>query len=211
MAARVPHREPGRLLPGRDQALAGGLHQALLRQPVQAVRTAERAEGELRRHDESTRRLADALRCPPRRLVGGEVDAYYDRLHASTVTAYAGVLETLAALRARDLRTVIFTVASSRAARMLLASASIEYDILIGGDHVAWPKPAPDGILAAASRLGVDVADIVYIGDAPTDLRTARSAGARGAAATWGHLYRAEEPADARLAAPMDALALLET
>ena len=54
-------------------------------------------------------------------------------------------------------------------------------------------------------------ADIVYIGDAPTDLRTARSAGARGAAATWGHLYRAEEPADARLAAPMDALALLET
>lgn len=119
-----------------------------------------------------------------RPLKNGEVDAYYDRLHASTVTAYAGVLETLAALRARDLRTVIFTVASSRAARMLLASASIEYDILIGGDHVAWPKPAPDGILAAASRLGVDVADIVYIGDAPTDLRTARSAGARGAAAT---------------------------
>ena len=211
MAARLSRGSTNLLRPQGDSPLARGVPDALLRQPVQAVRTAERAEGELRRHDESTRRLADALRCPPRRLVGGEVDAYYDRLHASTVTAYAGVLETLAALRARDLRTVIFTVASSRAARMLLASASIEYDILIGGDHVAWPKPAPDGILAAASRLGVDVADIVYIGDAPTDLRTARSAGARGAAATWGHLYRAEEPADARLAAPMDALALLET
>ncbi|MFS0699553.1 HAD family hydrolase [Cellulomonas sp. 179-A 4D5 NHS] len=146
-----------------------------------------------------------------RPLKNGEVDAYYDRLHASSVTAYAGVLETLVALRARDLPVTIFTGASSRAARTLLASASIEYDVLIGGDHVARPKPAPDGILAAASRLGVDVADVVYIGDAPTDLRAARSAGARGAAATWGHLYRAEEPADARLTEPMGALALLET
>lgn len=134
-----------------------------------------------------------------RPLRNSEVDAYYDRLHASTVTAYAGVLETLAALRAQDLQMVIFTGASSRAARILLASASIEYDILIGGEHVLRPKSAPDGILAAAFRLGVEVADVVYIGDAPTDLRAARSVGARGAAATWGHLYRAEEPADARL------------
>ena len=121
------------------------------------------------------------------------------------------MLETLAALRARHLQMVILTGASSRAARMLLASASIGYDILIGAEHVARPKPAPGCILAAASRLGVDVADVVYIGDAPTDLRAAPSAGARGAAATWGHLYRAEELADARLAAPMDALALLDT
>lgn len=138
-----------------------------------------------------------------------EVDRYYDLLLDSSVTAYDGVLETLQVLRERGLPVVVFTGASSRAARTLLASAGIRYDILVGGDHIARPKPAPDGVLEAARRLAVDPADVVYIGDAPTDLQAARSAGARGAAATWGHLYRADEPADVRLPRPQDALALL--
>ena len=45
-----------------DPALARGLLPPLLRQPVQAQRPAQRAEGERRRHDEPTRRLADAER-----------------------------------------------------------------------------------------------------------------------------------------------------
>ncbi|MBX9245081.1 HAD-IA family hydrolase [Actinotalea ferrariae] len=144
-----------------------------------------------------------------RPLSDAEVGLYYDRLLGSSVTAYAGVLETLRALRARGLPIVIFTGASTRAARTLLASAGITYDVLVGGDQVARPKPAPDGLLEAARRLAVDPADLVYIGDAPTDLRAARSAGARGAAATWGHLYRADEPADVHLLEPADALDLL--
>ncbi|MGW6130962.1 HAD family hydrolase [Cellulomonas sp. NPDC055163] len=144
-----------------------------------------------------------------RTLNDSEVDLYYDRLLGSSVTAYDGVLRTLGVLRDRGVPVVVFTGASSRAARTLLASAGVRPDILVGGDHVARPKPAPDGVLEAARRLSVDPAEVVYIGDAPTDLRAARSAGARGAAATWGHLYRADEPADVRLAAPEDALALL--
>lgn len=144
-----------------------------------------------------------------RPLADREVDLYYDRLLRSSVTAYDGVLETLDVLRGRGLPVVVFTGASSRAARTLLASAGIGYDVLVGGDDVARPKPAPDGVLEAARRLAVDPADVVYIGDAPTDLQAARSAGARGAAATWGHLYRADEPADVRLAGPGNALELL--
>jgi HAD superfamily hydrolase (TIGR01549 family) len=144
-----------------------------------------------------------------RRLADGEADSYYDRLQDSSVYPYDGVHETLATLRARDLPVTIFTGASSRAARTLLSSAGIDYDILVGGDHVAHPKPSPDGVLAAAKRLAVDVAHVVYIGDAPTDLQAARSAGARGAAATWGHLYEPSEPADSRLTTPSDALDLL--
>lgn len=144
-----------------------------------------------------------------RPLGDGEIDLYYDRLLGSSVAAYDGVLETLQALREHGLPVVVFTGASSRAARTLLTSAGIRYDVLIGGDHIAHPKPAPDGVLEAAKRLAVDAADLVYIGDAPTDLQAARSAGARGAAATWGHLYRADEPADVRLDKPGDALALL--
>lgn len=144
-----------------------------------------------------------------RPLSDAEVGLYYDRLLGSSVTAYTGVLETLGALRERGLPVVVFTGASSRAARTLLASAGITYDVLVGGDHVARPKPAPDGVLEAARRLAVDPADLVYIGDAPTDLQAARSAGARGAAAMWGHLYREDEPADVRLQTPEHALDLV--
>lgn len=146
-----------------------------------------------------------------RTLEDHEIDLYYDRLLEGSVAPYEGVLETLDALRERGLPVVVFTGASSRAARTLLASAGIQFDILVGGDHVERPKPAPDGVLEAAKRLSVAPENIVYIGDAPTDLQAAQSAGARGAAATWGHLYRPDAPADVRLGAPRDALAMLTT
>lgn len=83
-----------------------------------------------------------------------EVDAYYNCLESGTVKAYDGVLETLTALRALHLRIAIFTGASSRAARTLLVSAGIKFDILVGGDHVTRPKPAPDGVLGSSDPVG---------------------------------------------------------
>ena len=48
--------------------VAGRVHQALLRQPVQAVRPAQRAQGQRRRHHVAARRLADAVGRPRHRL-----------------------------------------------------------------------------------------------------------------------------------------------
>lgn len=66
---------------------------------------------------------------------------------ANSVKTYDGVLETLASLRELHQQIAIFTGASSRAARTLLASAGIEFYILVGRDHVRRPKPVPDGVL----------------------------------------------------------------
>ena len=52
------------------RALARGVHQAVLRQPVQAVGAAQRPQGERRRHDVAARRLADAERRQPGGLAG---------------------------------------------------------------------------------------------------------------------------------------------
>ena len=72
------------------------------------------------------------------------------------------------------------------------------------------PKPAGDGLLLAARRLGIAASALAYIGDAPNDLRAAAGAvGSLSAAAAWGHQYDAAVPADVTLATPGDALALL--
>jgi HAD superfamily hydrolase (TIGR01509 family) len=144
-----------------------------------------------------------------RTLAARESEAYYDELSGVTARPYPGVEEVLAALRARGHRVVVFTGASSRAATMLLAAAGVAVDVLVGGDEVTRPKPAADGLLLAAQRLGITPGDIAYIGDSPNDLRAATAAGGISAAAAWGHQYQSAEPADVTLATPAEALALV--
>lgn len=138
-----------------------------------------------------------------------ETDLYYQELHGAQIAPYPGIVRVLAALRARGRAVAVFTGASTRGARMLLDAAGLTVDVLVGGDHVRRPKPAGDGVLLAAERLGVAPDAIAYIGDSPLDLRAAAAAGSVGAAAAWGHLYDAREPADRTLSEPEAALALL--
>ncbi|GGR40239.1 HAD family hydrolase [Streptomyces aurantiogriseus] len=131
-----------------------------------------------------------------RPLMVTETEVYYRELEGAEGAPYPGVVDVFAALRAQGRALAVFTGASSRAAGMLLRSAGLHVDVLIGGDHVSRPKPAPDGVLLAAKELGIDPVDIAYVGDSPLDLRAAVGAGSRGAAAAWGHLYDQAERAD---------------
>ncbi len=47
-------------------------------------------------------------------------------------------------------------------------------------------KPAPDGVLQALERLGVSPENAWYVGDSEVDVATARAAGLRCVAVTWG-------------------------
>ena len=62
VAARLPRGRPRRLRPADGQALARGVRAPVLRQPVQALGAAQRAQGQRRRDDEPARGLADAER-----------------------------------------------------------------------------------------------------------------------------------------------------
>ena len=62
VAAGLPARPATVVRPRGDQALARGVLPAVLLQPVQAERAAQRAQGDRGRHDEPARRLADAER-----------------------------------------------------------------------------------------------------------------------------------------------------
>ena len=130
-------------------------------------------------------------------------------LAGADVALYPGVRAVLAELRRQGHPVAVFTGSSSRAAAILLTSAGVAVDLVVGGDQVERPKPAGDGLLLTASRLGVPPSSVAYIGDAPNDLRAARAVGGLAAAAAWGHQYDAAEPADVTLAAPDEALQLV--
>lgn len=73
--------------------------------------------------------------------------------------------------------------AASNTTRRLLAPAlrgagfGPEFDVVLAGDDVEHPKPAPDLYLAACRGLGVDPARAVALEDSPTGVASARAAG----------------------------------
>jgi HAD superfamily hydrolase (TIGR01509 family) len=121
------------------------------------------------------------------------------------VRVHDGIGEVLVELRRRGVPQAVFTGNSHQAAAILLEGTGLRnhFDVVVGGNEVEQPKPAPDGVLAAAKALGLDPARCLYVGDSPLDVGAAEAAGARPVHAGWGHLYddalghpTAEEPAD---------------
>jgi HAD superfamily hydrolase (TIGR01509 family) len=144
-----------------------------------------------------------------REVTSADMDEYYRELERSVIAPYPGIDATLAGLRDRGHAIAVFTGASSQAAGILLAAAGVRVDVLVGGDQIGHPKPAPDGLLLAAGLLGLPAGDLAYIGDSPADMGAARAAGSHGAAAAWGHMFDPAASADSVLTEPGQALSLL--
>ncbi|MQY26736.1 HAD family hydrolase [Nocardia aurantia] len=58
-------------------------------------------------------------------------------------------------------------------------------DVVIAHED-APAKPAPDGILAACTHLGVPAERALFVGDTPTDVQAAHAAGVLAVGAGWG-------------------------
>ena len=65
------------------------------------------------------------------------------------------------------------------------------FDAVIGADDVAAPKPAPDALHAALTRIGVAPDRALYVGDHPVDAQAASGAGVRFVAVLSGPSQRA--------------------
>lgn len=69
-------------------------------------------------------------------------------------------------------------------------AGSFPYDEIIGGEDVENAKPSPDGLELMVERLGVDKADILYVGDSYIDAQTAQNAGVDFAGVLTGSTTR---------------------
>jgi len=112
---------------------------------------------------------------------------HYAGLHGEHFRGiYNGVLGMLSRLRARAVPVGLFTGKSRRAWNITRQHADLgPFAAGVFGDEVERQKPAPDGVVQAAAQLGVPPGDIIYVGDAVSDLQAACAAGCRAGAVLW--------------------------
>jgi HAD superfamily hydrolase (TIGR01509 family) len=92
-----------------------------------------------------------------------------------------GAVELLRALTDAGVPWAIATSGYAESAAPVIAMLDVPEDVpIVTRDQVEHAKPDPDLFLAAAERLGVDIADSVVVGDSVWDLLAARRARALG-------------------------------
>jgi HAD superfamily hydrolase (TIGR01549 family) len=113
--------------------------------------------------------------------------------YASQVRPLPGAAELLAYLTKANVPWAIATSGRFESAKLSLHMLDVGDDIpLITRDMVQHAKPDPDLFLAAAEKLGVDIADAVVVGDSIWDLLAARRARALGVGLLSGGYGREE-------------------
>jgi len=103
------------------------------------------------------------------------------------VPLHAGILDLLEELKRRSIPISIFTGRSWNTTEVILKHHGMmdRFVTVVANDHVGHPKPSPEGLHLALSRMRMEPSEVLFVGDTWTDMRAAQSAGSRGVAALW--------------------------
>ncbi|MEU0569037.1 HAD family phosphatase [Nonomuraea sp. NPDC005983] len=119
------------------------------------------------------------VRLPPDEIAGGVIEQMAER-YRHELPLLAGAQETVRRLSGRF--TLGLASSSPRALiDVVLDAAGLRdaFTATVSTEEVPRGKPAPDGYLEAASRLGVDPKECVAVEDSSNGLRSAHAAGMR--------------------------------
>ena len=98
----------------------------------------------------------------------------------------------LSRLRAAGIGLAIASSRSSFTLAPLLRDMGLDgtFDVIVCGDGVKHPKPAPDAVLEVLRRMDVPAAEALVVGDMPVDIEMGRAAGVRTCGVLWGNATR---------------------
>lgn len=144
-------------------------------------------------------------------LVGRAWERYqhhYIAINGQHSQVYPGVVDGLAALRARGLRLACLTNKPNAFARPLLVHKGLSgfFEQAFGGDAFARKKPDPLPLLETCKALGSEPARTLMIGDSRNDCEAARGAGCPVVLVSYGYNH-GEPAASANPDAVVDSLA----
>jgi len=116
-------------------------------------------------------------------------EEHYRAVNGTRSQVFPGVAEALALLRAAGLSLACVTNKPREFTLPLLERSGLlsRLDAAVCGDEVARRKPHPDLIVAACTRLGVEPADAILIGDSANDAQAAHAGGSRSVLVETGY------------------------
>jgi len=104
-----------------------------------------------------------------------------------TTRPYEGVMELLAQLKNKGIRTAIVSNKPNAAVQELYHHFFEDVvDIAIGECPEVRRKPSPDMLLKALEQLGCNQEDALYVGDSEVDIATASNSGLPCISVSWG-------------------------
>ena len=120
--------------------------------------------------------------------------AIYARRMLVKTRPYPGVLELLAALKARGVQLAVCTNKHHEAALEVVSALfpAGTFAQVLGDDGVRARKPDPAAVLGILAAFGVQPEEALYMGDSAVDMETALRSGALPVGALWGFRPRAE-------------------
>ena len=112
----------------------------------------------------------------------------YYKIHMEDKTApYDGINDMLTNIKKSGFKTAIVTNKADFAAQDLCKRMFGEnIDFVVGSSDDRPNKPAPDGVFYALEQLDSAIENTVFVGDADTDILTARNAGLPSIGVLWG-------------------------
>ncbi len=124
-------------------------------------------------------------------LINTVIDTYldiYDKNCLVYTEPYQYVNDILAYCRENGAKMAVYSNKHDACTRAIVASLFPDiFDTVLGGGTSLPHKPAPDGALWVASRLGAAPDEVAFIGDSDVDMRTAVNAGMHPYGVSWGY------------------------
>ncbi|AGF79791.1 haloacid dehalogenase superfamily enzyme, subfamily IA [Desulfocapsa sulfexigens DSM 10523] len=107
---------------------------------------------------------------------------------------YEGIFEMIASLSAAGLQLAVLSNKPHLFTQLCVETFFPEqpFAFVFGQRDGVAKKPNPAGALEIAEKMGVAVADILYVGDTATDMQTGNGAGMRTIGVEWGFRDRTE-------------------
>lgn len=114
---------------------------------------------------------------------------HYAECNGRCAVPFPGVMEGLAALKAKGLPLAVITNKAEAFTLPLLERTGIApfIDVVVSGDLLPRPKPDPMPVIWACGRLGVSPADALMIGDSVHDFEAGHGAGCRVFLVPYGY------------------------
>lgn len=111
---------------------------------------------------------------------------YYNNNH-DIAQLYKGMKELLLDLKKEDIILGIFTGKGRTSSLITLNFLGIRelFDMIVTGDDVKNHKPSPEGILKFVETFHLNPAEVLMIGDAPSDIIASKEAGVEIASVVW--------------------------